>query len=231
MRFPAHFLDEIRSRIPISDVVGARVSWDKRKSQPQKGDYWACCPFHGEKTPSFHADNRRGRYHCFGCGASGDHFTVLVEQDGLSFPEAEERLAGDAGLPMPERDPEAEKREAERATLYDVMEAAAQFFEAQLQEAGGAAARAYLRGRGLSLELQKRFRIGYAPSFRNALKSWLTERKIDHERMVEAGLLIAGDDIPVSYDRFRDRVIFPITDLRGRVIAFGGRALSAEVPA
>ena len=128
MRFPAHFLDEIRSRIPISDVVGTRVAWDKRKSQPQRGDYWACCPFHGEKTPSFHADNRRGRYHCFGCGVSGDHFTFLVEQDGLSFPEAVERLAGDAGLALPDRDPEAEKREAQRATLYDVMEAAAQFF-------------------------------------------------------------------------------------------------------
>ena len=102
MRFPAHFLDEIRSRIPIADVVGTRVTWDKRKSQPQRGDYWACCPFHGEKTPSFHADNRRGRYHCFGCGASGDHFRFLVELDGLSFPEAVARLADEAGLPLPE---------------------------------------------------------------------------------------------------------------------------------
>ncbi len=231
MRFPTHFLDEIRSRIPISDVVGTRVSWDKRKSQPQRGDYWACCPFHGEKTPSFHADNRRGMYHCFGCGVSGDHFRFLVELDGLSFPEAVERLAAEAGLPLPERDPEAEKREAERASLYDVMESAARFFEAQLHEAGGAEARAYLRGRGLSPEVQKRFRIGYAPDSRNALKGFLAERKIDQAQMVEAGLLIAGDDIPVSYDRFRDRVIFPITDLRGKVIAFGGRALSADVPA
>jgi len=231
MRFPAHFLDEIRSRIPISDVVGTRVAWDKRKSQPQRGDYWACCPFHGEKTPSFHADNRRGRYHCFGCGVSGDHFTFLVEQDGLSFPEAVERLAGDAGLQLPDRDPDAEKREAQRATLYDVMEAAAQFFQAQLQDAGGAEARAYLRGRGLTPEIQKRFRIGYAPAGRNVLKSWLAARKIDHGQMVESGLLVAGEDIPVSYDRFRDRVIFPISDLRGRIIAFGGRALSADVPA
>ena len=122
MRFPDHFLDEIRSRIPIADVVGTRVTWDKRKSQPQRGDYWACCPFHGEKTPSFHADNRRGRYHCFGCGASGDHFRFLTEIDGVSFPEAVTRLAEEAGLPLPERDPEAERREEKRASLYDVME-------------------------------------------------------------------------------------------------------------
>ena len=94
MRFPPTFLDSIRARVPISEVVGQRVTWDKRKSQPQRGDFWACCPFHGEKTPSFHADDRRGRYHCFGCGVSGDHFTFLVEQDGMSFPQAVEQLAG-----------------------------------------------------------------------------------------------------------------------------------------
>ena len=231
MRFPAHFLDEIRNRIPIADIVGQRVTWDKRKSQPQRGDFWACCPFHGEKTPSFHADNRRGRYHCFGCGASGDHFRFLVEIDGLSFPEAVSRLAEEAGLPLPERDPEAEKREERRASLYDVMEEAAKFFEQALQNPEGASARAYLRGRGITPHILSRFRIGYAPQGRNALKSYLSERRFDHAQMVEAGLLIAGDDIPVSYDRFRDRVMFPITDLRGRIIAFGGRALSGDVPA
>ncbi len=231
MRFPAHFLDEIRNRIPIADLVGTRVTWDKRKSQPQRGDYWACCPFHGEKTPSFHADNRRGRYHCFGCGASGDHFRFLVEIDGLSFPEAVTRLAEEAGLPLPERDPEAEKREEQRASLYDVMEEAAKFFEQALQNPEGASARAYLRGRGITPQVQNQFRIGYAPPGRNVLKAFLSEKRVEHAQMIEAGLLIAGDDIPVSYDRFRDRVMFPITDLRGRVIAFGGRALSADVPA
>ena len=110
-----------------------RVTWDKRKSQPQRGDFWACCPFHGEKTPSFHADDRRGRYHCFGCGVSGDHFTFLVEQDGMSFPQAVEQLAGEAGLPMPARDEAEEKREKQRASLAEVMELAAKFFEAQLR--------------------------------------------------------------------------------------------------
>ena len=102
MRFPPHFLDEIRARIPISQVVGRRVSWDKRKSNPGRGDFWACCPFHGEKTPSFHAEDRKGRYHCFGCGVSGDHFTFLVEQEGLSFPDAVAQLAAEAdGTTLP----------------------------------------------------------------------------------------------------------------------------------
>jgi len=231
MRFSPTFLDSIRARIPISEVVGRRVTWDKRKSQPQRGDYWACCPFHGEKTPSFHADDRRGRYHCFGCGVSGDHFTFLVEQDGLSFPQAVEQLAGEAGLPMPARDREEEKREEQRASLADVLELAAAFFEARLQAAIGAKARGYLRDRGVSPQIQTRFRIGYAPDDRKALKEHLAGKGVTQEQMIEAGLQIAGDDIPVSYDRFRDRVMFPITDLRGRVIAFGGRALSADVPA
>jgi DNA primase len=231
MRFSPTFLDSIRARVPISEVVGRRVTWDKRKSQPQRGDYWACCPFHGEKTPSFHADDRRGRYHCFGCGASGDHFTFLVEQDGLSFPQAVEQLASEAGLPMPARDREEEKREEQRASLADVMDLAANFFEGELQAAVGAKARGYLRDRGVSAETQTRFRIGYAPDDRKALKEHLAGKGVTQEQMIEAGLLIAGDDIPVSYDRFRDRVMFPITDLRGRVIAFGGRALSADVPA
>lgn len=231
MRFSPTFLDEIRARIPVSDVVGRKVTWDKRKSNPGRGDYWACCPFHGEKSPSFHADNRKGRYHCFGCGVSGDHFTFLVEQEGLSFPEAVAQLAEEAGLPLPERDPDAGRREAERASLHDVVERAAKFFEAALHGPEGGKARAYLRERGLGPEVQARFRLGYAPASRSALKEHLASAGISQEQMIEAGLLIAGEDIPVSYDRFRDRVIFPIGDFRGRIIAFGGRALSPDAPA
>ena len=231
MRFPLTFLDDIRARLPISQVVARRVYWDKRKSNPGRGDFWACCPFHGEKTPSFHAEDRKGRYHCFGCGVSGDHFTFLVEAEGLSFPEAVTQLAAEAGIPMPERSADAEKQEKQRASLYDVVEAAAKFFEAQLQRPDGAKARAYLRERGLTPEIQKRFRIGYAPASRNGLKEHLAAANIPPDQTIEAGLLIAGEDIPVSYDRFRDRVIFPITDFRGRVIAFGGRALSPDAQA
>lgn len=231
MRFPPSFLDEIRARLPLSSVVGRRVSWDRRKSQPAKGDYWACCPFHGEKSPSFHADDRKGRYYCFGCGASGDHFTFLTELEGASFPEAVERLAGEAGLPMPARDERAEAEEKRRASLYEVMELAAVYFEQTLQSRDGASARGYLNGRELGPEVQRRFRLGYARGARNALKEFLAGKGVPQEDMIATGLLVSGDDIPVSFDRFRDRVMFPITDFRGRIVAFGGRALSPDAQA
>ncbi len=231
MRVPPSFLEDIRGRVTISSVVGRKVAWDRRKSNPGKGDYWACCPFHGEKSPSFHVDDRKGRYHCFGCKASGDVFTFLVEKEGLSFPEAVERLAAEAGLPMPAMSEADQKREEQRASLYDVMEMAAKFFEAELQAARGSRARGYLADRQLSPAVQKEFRLGFAPDDRSALRSHLADKGISVEQMAEAGLVITGDDIPVAYDRFRDRVMFPIRDPRGRVIAFGGRALSKDVPA
>ena len=150
MRFSDGFLDEIRQRLPIHEVVGEHVIWDKRKSQPNRGDYWACCPFHGEKTPSFHADDRKGIYHCFGCGVTGDHFRFLTEKAGMSFPEAVERLAGMAGVPMPARDERTEAREEARRTLYDVMDIATAYFEAALAHNIGARARGYLHERGVS---------------------------------------------------------------------------------
>jgi DNA primase len=231
MRVPPSFLEDIRGRVTISSVVGRKVTWDRRKSNPGKGDYWACCPFHGEKSPSFHVDDRKGRYHCFGCKASGDIFTFLVEKEGLSFPEAVERLAAEAGLPMPVVSEADARREEQRASLYDVMEIAAQFFEAELQSGRGSRARGYLADRQLTPAIQKEFRLGYAPDDRSALRSHLADKGIGVEQMAEAGLVISGEGIPVAYDRFRDRVMFPIRDPRGRVIAFGGRALSKEVPA
>lgn len=231
MRFPPAFLDEIRDRLPISQVIGTRVSWDRRKTNASRGDWWACCPFHGEKTPSFHCEDSKGRYYCFGCGASGDHFRFLVELDGLSFPEAVERLADQAGLPMPVMDAREQKRLEQQASLFDVMEMAAQFFEAQLQAGAGAKARAYLRDRGLAPATQAHFRLGYAPDSRNALKEHLAAEGVTKEQMEACGLLVFGPDIPVSYDRFRERVMFPIPNARGKVIAFGGRALRADVPA
>lgn len=231
MRFSDQFLDEIRQRLPITQVVGEHVLWDKRKSQPGKGDMWACCPFHGEKSPSFHADDRRGIYHCFGCGVSGDHFRFLTEKAGLSFPEAVERLAGMAGVPMPARDERQEKREAERKSLTDVMELATKYFEAALQHNIGARARGYLFERGVSSQSQTRFRIGFAPDSRNGLKEHLAQNGVSAQDMIDTGLVASRDDDPLTYDRFRNRVMFPIQDFRGRVIAFGGRALSADVPA
>jgi DNA primase len=231
MRFSPHFLDQIRARVNVSSVVGRHVTWDRRKSNPGKGDFWACCPFHSEKSPSFHADDRKGRYHCFGCKASGDAFTFLVEKQGLKFNEAVAQLASEAGLPMPEFTPEDAKREEQRASLYDVMDMATAFFQAELQTARGAKARGYLSDRDIVPAVQTEFAIGYAPDDRSALRSHLADKGVHLEQMVEAGLVIAGEEIPVAYDRFRDRVMFPIRDGRGRVIAFGGRALSKDVPA
>ena len=231
MRFSDSFLDEIRDRVPISALIGGRVTWDRKKTNAARGDYWACCPFHGEKTPSFHCEDRKGRYHCFGCGVSGDHFRFLTELDGLSFPEAVERIADMAGVAMPARDPEAEKRERQRATLTEVMELATAFFEQRLQAADGARARAYLRERGLSPATQQAFRLGFAPDSRNALKEHLAARGVGKDQVEACGLVYSGEGIAVSYDRFRDRIMFPIPDARGRVIAFGGRAMSADIPA
>ena len=231
MRFSDSFLDEIRDRVPISAVIGQRVSWDRKKTNASRGDWWACCPFHGEKTPSFHCEDRKGRYHCFGCGVSGDHFRFLTELDGMSFPEAVEKVAEMAGVPMPARDEQEERREKERASLTDVMELATRFFQERLQSADGAKARAYLRERGLTSVTQQSFRLGYAPDSRNALKEFLAGKGIAKEQMEACGLLVFGPDVPVSFDRFRDRIMFPIPDSRGRIIAFGGRAMSADIPA
>ena len=231
MRFSDSFLEEIRQRLPISQVVGEHVIWDKRKSQPSRQDYWACCPFHGEKTPSFHADDRKGIYHCFGCGVSGDHFRFLTEKAGLSFPEAVEKLAGMAGLPLPVRDAREERRAAARRSLHDVMELATGYFEAALEHNIGARARGYLHERGLGASIQTRFRIGFAPDSRNGLKEHLAANGVSAQEMIDTGLVVVREGSPLPFDRFRNRVMFPITDFRGRVIAFGGRALSPDVPA
>jgi DNA primase len=231
MRFPPQFLDQVRARVNLSSVIGRHVQWDRRKTNAGKGDFWACCPFHTEKSPSFHADDRKGRYYCFGCKASGDIFTFLVEKEGAPFYEAVERLAGEAGLPVPQLTEAEVQREQQRASLYDVMEMAAKLFQAELQSSHGALARGYLSDRGLTPAIQKEFGIGYARDDRGHLRNELAAKGVDLEQMIEAGLVIGGDDIPVAYDRFRDRVMFPIRDGRGRVIAFGGRALKSDVPA
>ena len=231
MRFSPSFLDDIRERVPISDVIGRHVTWDRKKTNTSRGDWWACCPFHGEKSPSFHCEDRKGRYHCFGCGVSGDHFRFLTELESLSFPEAVQRIADMAGVPMPAPDPQAAQRERQRASLEDVMELAASFFEAQLQGAQGAKARAYLRDRGLSGRTIAAFRLGYSPDSRSALKEHLASRGVDKEQIEACGLVVHGPEIAVSYDRFRDRIMFPILSSRERVIAFGGRALAPGAPA
>jgi DNA primase len=226
MRFPPQFLDDIRARLPVSEVVGRRVKL-KKAGREFKG----LSPFNREKSPSFTVNDQKGFFHDFSSGKHGDIFGFVMETEGLTFPEAVERLAGMAGLPMPVVSRDAVEREERRRTLYDVLELAAKFFETTLASRAGAHARGYLADRGLEPATQLQFRIGYVPGERFALKEHLGGQGIPVEDMVAAGLLIAADDIPVPYDRFRDRVMFPIADLRGRVIAFGGRALQKDAQA
>lgn len=228
MRFSPQLLDDIRNRLPLSEVVGRRVTWDRRKSQPGKGDFWACCPFHQENTPSFHVDDRRNRYKCFGCGESGDHFKFLTETEGLSFPEAVEQLAEMAGVPLPAPDPQAAKRQEKRTSLTDVCELAAQYFRSVYLSPQGEHVRAYAAKRGLSQDIQQEFVFGFAPPGRDNLKRALMGRGVDEALLVEAGLLIKPDDGRPSYDRFRNRLMIPIHDDRGRAVAFGGRTMDPE---
>ncbi|WP_455479008.1 DNA primase [Bartonella sp. B23] len=231
MRFPPDFLYDLRTKLPISTVIGQRVVFDPQKSKPSRGDFWCCCPFHGEKTPSFHCDDRKGRYYCFGCGVSGDIFTFLCELDGLHFSESVERLADFAGIKLPLFDTQSHKRQMEKADLYDVMGIATSFFQQSLHDKVGAQARRYLDARGVTPKLVERFRIGFAPMKRTALKEALGARGISIKQMEDCGLLKLSEDNTISYDRFRNRIMFPIEDLRGRVVAFGGRALEKDVSA
>ena len=226
VRYPPQVLEEIRTRLPVSAVVGKRVRL-KKAGREWKG----LSPFNAEKTPSFYVNDQKQFYHCFSSGKHGDIFTFLMETEGLSFPEAVERLAAEAGVPLPKLSHEDRAEEVKRKSLYDVMELAAEFFEHSLQGRFGAKARDYLAGRSLSRDTQQRFRIGYAPPERYALRDHLAGKDVSIDMMVEAGLLYSGEDVKIPYDRFRDRVMFPICDMRGRVVAFGGRAMSADVPA
>jgi DNA primase len=226
MRFPPQFLDELRERLLVSEVVGRRVRLKKA------GREWrGLSPFNQEKTPSFFVNDQKSMWFDFSSGKNGNIFDFVMMTEGLTFPEAVERLAGEAGLALPTISREEEARDERRKTLNDVMELAAKFFEATLASRAGAKARGYLADRGLDPATQIKFRLGYGPAERFALKEHLGKEGISTADMVEAGLLVAGEDIPVPYDRFRDRVMFPITDLRGRVIAFGGRALEKDAQA
>src|SRR5215472_4381768 len=226
MRFPPEFLDELRARLPVSEVVGRRVKLKK------SGREWrGLSPFNKEKTPSFFVNDQKGFFHDFSSGKHGSIFDFVMMTDGVSFPEAVERLAGLAGMPLPEVSREDDARAQHRKTLHDVLDLAAKFFAATLAGRAGAKARGYLADRGLDAATQIKFGLGYAPPERFALKEHLGAQGVPVGDIVEAGLLVTGEDIPVPYDRFRDRVMFPIGDLRGRVIAFGGRALDPEAPA
>jgi DNA primase len=226
MRFTPQFLDELKARLPVSEVVGRRVKL-QRSGRELKG----LSPFNKEKTPSFFVNDQKEAWFDFSSGKNGSIFDFVMLTEGVTFPEAVERLAQMAGVALPKVSHEDQARDARRKTLYDVMDLAAKFFETTLASRAGAKARGYLADRGLDPATQVKFRLGYATSERFALKEHLGGQGVSVEDMIEAGLLVAGGDIPVPFDRFRDRVMFPITDIRNRVIAFGGRAMEKDVPA
>ena len=231
MSLPPGFIDELRGRLSLGQVVGRKVMWDNRKSNPGKGDLWAPCPFHQEKSASFHVDDRKGFYYCFGCHAKGDAISFVRETENVSFVEAVEILAREVGMPLPERDPQAQVRADRRTQLVAVMEQAVQWFRLQLKTGAAAEARAYLGKRGLSEAAQGRWDIGFAPDARQGLFAHLTGKGVDPGLVMDAGLAAVPDGGGAPFDRFRGRIIFPIRDARGRAIALGGRAMDAGAKA
>ncbi|MEM7722336.1 MAG: DNA primase [Pseudomonadota bacterium] len=231
MSLPPGFLDELRTRVSISQVVGRKVTWDNRKSNQAKGDMWAPCPFHQEKTASFHVDDRKGFYYCFGCHAKGDALGFIKETENVSFMEAVEILAREAGMQMPARDPNAQEKMDRNAQLAKATEAAVAHFRLQLKTGAAAEARAYLERRGLDQAILDRFEIGFAPNARQGTYTALTGKGLEAAHVIEAGIATKPDDGGAPYDAFRDRIVFPIRDPRGRCIGFGGRAMDPNARA
>ncbi len=222
MAIPSHFLDELRERTTLSDVVGRRVRLIKKGHE-----HSGLCPFHKEKTPSFTVSDAKGFYHCFGCGAHGSAFDFVMETEGVSFLEAVEKLASEVAMPVPQDSPEEQQKAQRRKSLFEVLEAACRHFETTLRTSEGAPALSYLQKRGLTDATIAAFRLGYAPQHSGALQKALAQQGITPRQMLDVGLVVERDDASV-YERFRGRVMFPIRDRRGRVVAFGGRILSAQ---
>ena len=216
---PEPIVDEVRERADIVEVVGEFVPLKKKGR-----DYWAPCPFHKEKTPSFHVVPGRGFYKCFGCGESGDAFGFLMKYAGLSFQDAVRKVAARVGVEIPETSRQRREEDPNRL-FYEAIAFAASFYEENLWGAAGAPAREYLEARGISEEVARRFRLGYAPNEWRALREAAHRHGIEDEVLLEAGLIKTSERSGEPYDRLRNRLIFPITDNGGRVIAFGGRVM------
>ena len=225
MSLPNGFLDELRSRICLSDVVGRKVQWDLRKSNQARGDMWAPCPFHQEKTASFHVDDNKGFYYCFGCQAKGDAIGFIKETENVNFIEAVEILSSEVGLQMPEFDPKSKEKADRNKILLEIMEQSVNFFRLTLNSNQGKHALEYLKKRGLSSDAIERFEIGFAPADQTTLTQKLIDKGYDLDAIIETGMSVKSDESNRLYDRFRGRIMFPIRDSRGRCIAFGGRSL------
>ena len=223
MRFDERFLEELKARLRPSDIIGRTV-----KLKRQGREYVGLSPFTKEKSPSFFVNDDKGFFHDFSSGKHGDVISFLQETERLSFVEAVQRLAGEAGMALPVEDPQAAEREQKRQGLSDWMDLAQKWFAANLRRSPGKAAREYLEKRGLPEDQWERFGLGYAPNDREGLKAALIQRGAKPGELVEAGLLIAPEGGGSPYDRFRDRLMFPILDARGRIVSFGGRAMNPD---
>ncbi|MCY3874848.1 MAG: DNA primase [Rhodobacteraceae bacterium] len=225
------WLEELRGRISLARLVGKSVAWDSRRSKTVRGVFWACCPFHQEKTPSFKVDDQEGFYYCFSCGAKGDAITWVRETRNIGFREAVEFLANEAGIPVPA----AARRSARSdrsAVLHQVLDHSVAFYRSQLiANHAGQPARIYLKKRGISREAVTMFGLGYAPARGNPLQQFLRSRGHTLIDMIEAGVVVRPDDGKPPYDRFRNRVMFPIRNRAGKHVAFGARALSPKARA
>lgn len=227
-RIPRSFIDDLISRYDIVDVIDSRVKLKKKGK-----NFGACCPFHNEKTPSFSVSQEKQFYHCFGCGAHGNVLDFVMEFDRLEFVEAIEELASQLGIEVPRENDNGSApsgpRAAEKRNLYDVMAHIAQFYQSQLRTEEGQLAIDYLKGRGLSGEIVKKFAIGYVPDQWDLVRNRYGRDEASQQALVDMGMLIENDN-GRRYDRFRGRVMFPILDRRGRVIGFGGRVLGDGTP-
>lgn len=226
VRFDDRFLDELKARLRLSDVIGKTV-----KLRRQGREYVGLSPFNKEKSPSFFVNDDKGFFHDFSSGKHGDLISFLQETERLSFVEAVEKLAAEAGMELPAPDPQSAQEEKKRQGLADWLDLAAAWFEAELRRPVGKDARETLVRRGLPESEWSRFRLGYAPAGRTALKDYLVTKGARPAELVEAGLLISPEDGGAPYDRFRDRIIFPIADGRGRIVSFGGRAMDPQARA
>ena len=231
MSLPPGFLEELRSRVSVTQVVGRKVTWDLKKSNQNKRDMWAPCPFHQEKTASFHVDDQKGFYYCFGCHAKGDAISFVKETENVNFIEAVEILAREAGLQIPEQDPQAKEKSSYRDELFEIMEVSVNFYRRLLRSTQGVKALDYINSRKLTAAIIDDFEIGFAPNSRTDLFDYLTDKKIPEQHIIDTGMCLRPDDGGPVYDRFRDRIMYPIRDSRGRCIAFGGRAMSKNARA
>lgn len=227
----SQFADEVLARITLSNIIGRRVNWDSRRSRPAQGQYWACCPFHQEKTPSFSVNNEKGTYYCFGCQEKGNAITFLRKMENLNYREALQVLAESVGMEIPTSAWRDAKEVESRKTLYELCEETAEYYVGRLNSHDGLAARQYLAERGVSESAIKRFEIGFAPNGKGGITQRLMSKGVSVNLIQEAGICAIPEGGGAPYDRFWNRIMFPIRDARGRMIGFGGRSLDPNARA